>query len=76
MLTIPALTILNKFDILARMINYITYLINKLTQFREYLIQRSIPRGQTAQQWAAGYKKWHNDRGKYEKRLKNTKGNI
>lgn len=64
MLTIPALTILNKFDILARMINYITYLINKLTQFREYLIQRSIPRGQTAQQWADGYKKWQREQRK------------
>ena len=64
MLTIPALTILKKFDILARMINYITYLINKLTQFREYLIQRSIPRGQTAQQWAAGYKKWKREQRK------------
>ena len=40
------------------MINFITYLINRLTQIREYLIERSIPKGQTAQQWADGYKKW------------------
>ena len=40
------------------MTNFITYLINRLTQFREYLIERSIPKGQTAQQWADGYKKW------------------
>lgn len=76
MLTIPALTILSKFDILYRMIKLITYLINRLTEFRNYLIERSIPKSQTPQQWAAGYKKWHNDRGKYEKRFKNTKGNI
>ena len=47
MLTIPALTILSKFDILYRMIKLITYLINRLTEFREYLIERSIPKSQT-----------------------------
>lgn len=76
MLIIPALTILSKFDILYRMIRLITYLINRLTEFRDYLIERSIPKSQTPQQWAAGYKKWQNEQRKYEKRFKNTKGNI
>ena len=40
------------------MINFITYLINRLTQFREYLIESSIHKGLKAQQWADGYKKW------------------
>ena len=76
MLTIPALTILSKFDILNKMIKLITYLINRLTEFREYLIKRSIPKSQTPQQWADGYKKWQSEQRKYEKRFKNTKGNI
>ncbi len=76
MLIIPALTILSKFDILYRMIKLITYLINRLTEFREYLIERSIPKSQTPQQWADGYKKWQSEQRKYEKRFKNTKGNI
>lgn len=65
MLIIPALTILSKFDILYRMIKLITYLINRLTEFRDYLIDRSIPKSQTPQQWAAGYKKWQNEQRKY-----------
>ena len=66
MLTIPALTILSKFDILNKMIKLITYLINRLTEFREYLIERSIPKSQTPQQWAAGYKKWQREQRKYK----------
>ena len=66
MLIIPALTILSKFDILYRMIRLITYLINRLTEFRDYLIDRSIPKSQTPQQWAAGYKKWQKEHRKYK----------
>ena len=47
------------------MIKLITYLINRLTEFRDYLIDRSIPKSQTPQQWAAGYKKWQNEQRKY-----------
>lgn len=65
MLTIPALTILSKFDILYRMIKLITYLIIRLTEFRDYLIDRSIPKSQTPQQWSAGFKKWQNEQRKY-----------
>jgi len=48
------------------MIKLITYLINRLTEFREYLIERSIPKSQTPQQWAAGYKKWQSEQRKYK----------
>ena len=34
------------------MIKLITYLINRLTEFRDYLIDKSIPKSQTPQQWA------------------------
>ncbi len=40
------------------MIRFITYLIDRLTQYRDYLIDKSIPKSQTAKQWAAGYEKW------------------
>ena len=47
------------------MIKLITYLINRLTEFRDYLIDRSMMKSQTLQQWAAGYKKWQNEQMKY-----------
>ena len=40
------------------MIRIITYLINKLTQYREYLIDKSFPRRVNAQEWAKGYEDW------------------
>ena len=40
------------------MIRIITYLINKLTQYREYLIDKSIPKRMSAKEWAKGYQEW------------------
>ena len=51
------------------MIKITTFIINKLTRFREYLIKKSIPNSQTPQQWASGYLKWK----KQQKRKYGTK---
>jgi len=40
------------------LVGFLSYIINKLTRFREYLIKKSIPNSQTPQEWASGYLKW------------------
>ena len=59
MLTIPALTIQRKFDILAyMMIRILTNMIELMNRYRDYLIEKSIPKKVSAKQWADGYKKY------------------
>ena len=40
-------------------IRLLNYTIKQLTRYKEYLINQSIPKKVTAEEWAKGYKKWN-----------------